>query len=78
SIVIAAAGLVLLLVVLLRTLASVRRLLRVRSLVTAQLTDETGLLQARSAAVRVGVSERFGRRAIDIGSNPGSMTNGQS
>ncbi|MFF0145842.1 hypothetical protein ATK36_1028 [Amycolatopsis sulphurea] len=56
-----AAGLLLLVLLLVRTFRLLRRLRHTVSMVTTDTQDQTGLLRARSAALRVAVAERRGR-----------------
>ncbi|MGH3435003.1 MAG: bacteriophage holin [Sciscionella sp.] len=63
SIVIAAAGLLLLLVLVVRLVVVLRRFTAVRSLVTAHVAGNVGLVKARSAAVRVAIAERGATRS---------------
>ncbi|GAA3569791.1 hypothetical protein GCM10022222_62400 [Amycolatopsis ultiminotia] len=53
-----AVGLLLLVVLLVRTIGVLRRLRRTVSMVSAAAHDRTGLLRARSAALRVAVAQR--------------------
>jgi hypothetical protein len=58
SIVLAAAGLLALILVLIRTFGVLRRFKRASSMVTASVSDRTGLLKARSAGLRVAIDRR--------------------
>ncbi|OXM74808.1 MULTISPECIES: bacteriophage holin [Amycolatopsis] len=58
SILLAAVGLLALIVVLIRTFGVLRRFRKASSMVTASVTDRTGLLKARSAGLRVALEQR--------------------
>ncbi|GAB3146134.1 bacteriophage holin [Amycolatopsis sp. NPDC004378] len=58
TIVLAAAGLLLLVVVLVRTAKVLRAFKQTASMVAANTQDRAGLLRARSAALRVAFAER--------------------
>ena len=58
SILLAAVGVLALGVVLIRTFGVLRRFRRASSMVTASVTDRTGLLKARSAGLRVAIEQR--------------------
>ncbi|MDQ0381750.1 bacteriophage holin [Amycolatopsis thermophila] len=58
SIVLAAVGVIVLSVVLIRTFGVLRRFKRTSSMVTASVADRTGLLKARSAGLRVAIGQR--------------------
>ncbi|GAA1025238.1 MULTISPECIES: bacteriophage holin [Amycolatopsis] len=53
-----AAGLLVLALLLVRTAGVLRRFRRTMSMVSADTHDRTGLIRARSAALRVAVAER--------------------
>jgi hypothetical protein len=63
SIVLAAAGLVLLVVLAIVTVRGLRRFTSTMSMVLARTHDRAGLLRARSAGVRVAIDQR--RRTPD-------------
>nr|WP_208401274.1 bacteriophage holin [Amycolatopsis granulosa] len=58
SVLLAAAGVLALIVVLIRTVRVLRRFRRASSMVTVNITDRTGLLKARSAGLRVAIEQR--------------------
>lgn len=58
SVVLAAVGVIVLGVVLIRTFGVLRRFKRTSSMVTASVADRTGLLKARSAGLRVAIGQR--------------------
>jgi len=58
SVALALAGLVLLVVLLVRTVGTLRRFSRTASMVTRDSGDRAGMLRARSAALRVAVDAR--------------------
>ncbi|WP_328610030.1 bacteriophage holin [Amycolatopsis sp. NBC_00345] len=58
TVVLLAAGLLVLIVLLVRTLRVLRGFRRTMSMVATNTQDRTGLLRARSAALRVAVAQR--------------------
>lgn len=59
--VLVALGLVLLVLVVVRTLGAVRRFTTAAAMVNGRVSDEAGVIRARSAAVSVAVAQRRGR-----------------
>lgn len=58
SIVLAVVGVLVLVVVLIRTFGVLRRFRRASSMVTASVSDRTGLVKARTAGLRVAFERR--------------------
>lgn len=58
SILLAAAGLVVLVLLLIRSVRGLRRFRSAMSMVTADYTERTGLIKARSAGLRVAIAQR--------------------
>jgi hypothetical protein len=70
--IVVAAGVVLLVLVLVRVLRDVRRFGATASVVNARFNDRTGTLRARSAALRVAMKQtraRVKHTSADVGSN---------